>query len=165
MFVLTNNYHFRSYFLLVCSKGQLISKGLFDVIVWTKKPTKFFKDFCLASKKRSDETACKNVIEVFLLKETVQMNSWNIFLLLLYLEKWYTIALKSLFFESLRTESTILLLFNSSTVKVELEGFQRFCGDYPQKFNVPLFMWKSLNSIRPGMKGAVCRCNNDIKSL
>ena len=23
-------------------KGQLISKGLFDVIVWTKKPTKFF---------------------------------------------------------------------------------------------------------------------------
>ena len=26
-------------------KGQLISKGLFDVIVWTKKPTKFFKEF------------------------------------------------------------------------------------------------------------------------
>ena len=26
-------------------KGQLISKGLFDVIVWTKKPTKFFKQF------------------------------------------------------------------------------------------------------------------------
>ena len=23
-------------------KGQFISKGLFDVIVWTKKPTKFF---------------------------------------------------------------------------------------------------------------------------
>jgi hypothetical protein len=23
-------------------KGQLISKGLFDVIVWTKKPTTFF---------------------------------------------------------------------------------------------------------------------------
>ena len=27
-------------------KGQLISKGLFDVIVSTKKITKFFKDFC-----------------------------------------------------------------------------------------------------------------------
>ena len=27
-------------------KGQLISKCLFGVIVWTKKPTKFFKDFC-----------------------------------------------------------------------------------------------------------------------
>ena len=29
----------------VHTKGQLISKGLFDVIVWTKKPTKFFKQF------------------------------------------------------------------------------------------------------------------------
>ena len=27
-------------------KGQLISKGLFDVPVWTKNPTKYFKDFC-----------------------------------------------------------------------------------------------------------------------
>ena len=27
-------------------KGQLISKCLFGVIVLTKKPTKFFKDFC-----------------------------------------------------------------------------------------------------------------------
>jgi len=27
------------------SKGQLISKCLFDVIVWTKKPTKFFPGF------------------------------------------------------------------------------------------------------------------------
>ena len=27
------------------AKGQLISKGLFGVIVSTKKPTKFFKDF------------------------------------------------------------------------------------------------------------------------
>ena len=27
-------------------KGQLISKGLFDVIVLTKKPTNFFNDFC-----------------------------------------------------------------------------------------------------------------------
>ena len=26
------------------SKGQLISKGLFDVIVWTKKPMKCFKN-------------------------------------------------------------------------------------------------------------------------
>ena len=26
-------------------KGHLISKGLFDVIVLTKKPTEFFKDF------------------------------------------------------------------------------------------------------------------------
>ena len=30
----------------VLTKGQLISKGLCGVIVWTKKPTKFFKDFC-----------------------------------------------------------------------------------------------------------------------
>ena len=27
-------------------KGQLISEGLFDVIVSTKKATNFFKDFC-----------------------------------------------------------------------------------------------------------------------
>ena len=27
-------------------KGFLISKCLFGVIVWTKKPTIFFKDFC-----------------------------------------------------------------------------------------------------------------------
>ena len=27
-------------------KGQLISKGIFGVIVWTKKTTKIFKDFC-----------------------------------------------------------------------------------------------------------------------
>ena len=26
-------------------KGQLISKGLFDVIVWTKKPIKYFQGF------------------------------------------------------------------------------------------------------------------------
>ena len=29
-----------------CSKGQLISKGLFGVIVWTKNPKNFVKDFC-----------------------------------------------------------------------------------------------------------------------
>ena len=28
------------------TKCQLNSKGLFGVIVWTKKPTKFLKDFC-----------------------------------------------------------------------------------------------------------------------
>ena len=28
------------------SKGQLISQGLFGVIVWTKNPSKGFKDFC-----------------------------------------------------------------------------------------------------------------------
>ena len=28
------------------TKGQLISNGLFDVIVSTKKTTKFLKDFC-----------------------------------------------------------------------------------------------------------------------
>ena len=28
------------------TKGHLISKGLFDVIVLTKKPTDFFLDFC-----------------------------------------------------------------------------------------------------------------------
>ena len=27
---------------IACFKGQLISKGLFDVIVWTEKPTKLF---------------------------------------------------------------------------------------------------------------------------
>ena len=27
-------------------KGHLNSNGLFGFIVWTKKPTKFFKDFC-----------------------------------------------------------------------------------------------------------------------
>ena len=27
-------------------KGQLISKCLFGVIVWTKEPTKIFKNFC-----------------------------------------------------------------------------------------------------------------------
>ena len=27
------------------NKGQLISKGLFDVIVWTKKPTKYLQGF------------------------------------------------------------------------------------------------------------------------
>ena len=28
------------------AKGQLISKGLFDVIVWIIKTANFFKDFC-----------------------------------------------------------------------------------------------------------------------
>ena len=28
------------------TNGQLIFKGLFGVIVWTKKPMKFIKDFC-----------------------------------------------------------------------------------------------------------------------
>ena len=38
--------------LIELVKGQLISKGLFGVIVWTKKPTNFFKGFLpyLASK-------------------------------------------------------------------------------------------------------------------
>ena len=36
------------------AKGQLISKGLFDVIVSTKKPTKTVSD--LGSKKRSEQT-------------------------------------------------------------------------------------------------------------
>ena len=33
-------------FFVVASKGQLISKVLFDVIFSTKKPTNLFKDFC-----------------------------------------------------------------------------------------------------------------------
>ena len=38
------------------TKGQLISKGLFDVIVSTKKPTKFLKRIsALDSKRRSDQ--------------------------------------------------------------------------------------------------------------
>ena len=46
-------------FLLV-AKGQLISKGLFDVIVLTKKKQRnFFKDSALASKKRSDQKKIK----------------------------------------------------------------------------------------------------------
>ena len=37
-------------------KGQLISKGLFDVIVWTKKNNEIFlRISALASKKRSDQ--------------------------------------------------------------------------------------------------------------
>ena len=36
-------------------KGQLISKGLFDGIVWTKKPTIFLRISALASKKRLDQ--------------------------------------------------------------------------------------------------------------
>ena len=35
-------------------KGQLISKGLFDVIVWTKKPTNFLRISALAFKKRAN---------------------------------------------------------------------------------------------------------------
>jgi hypothetical protein len=31
---------------LVVTKGHVISKGLFGVIVSTEKPTKKFKDFC-----------------------------------------------------------------------------------------------------------------------
>ena len=42
--------------LPIIIKGQLISKGLFDVIVSTKKPTEFFlKISALATKKRSDQ--------------------------------------------------------------------------------------------------------------
>ena len=41
---------------MVLAKGQLISKGLFGVIVWTKKPTNFFLLIsALVSKKRLDQ--------------------------------------------------------------------------------------------------------------
>ena len=41
---------------LVLTKGQLISKCLLGVIVWTKKPTKFFSRIsAIASKKRSNQ--------------------------------------------------------------------------------------------------------------
>ena len=40
---------------LARAKGQLISKGLFDVIVSTKKQTIFLRISALASKKRSDQ--------------------------------------------------------------------------------------------------------------
>ena len=41
---------------LMCAKGQLISKGLFDVIVSAKKTMNFFlRISVLASKKRSDQ--------------------------------------------------------------------------------------------------------------
>ena len=41
------------------AKGQLISKGLFDVTVSTKKPMKFSKDFCPSLQK---EFKSKNFI-------------------------------------------------------------------------------------------------------
>ena len=41
--------------LLDLYKGQLISEGLFDVIVWTKKRWNFLRISALASKKRSDQ--------------------------------------------------------------------------------------------------------------
>jgi hypothetical protein len=37
---------FGAFGVFSAKKGQLISKGLFGVIVRTKKPMKFFKDFC-----------------------------------------------------------------------------------------------------------------------
>ena len=37
------------------AKGQLTSKELFGVIVWTKKPTIFLKISALASKKRLNQ--------------------------------------------------------------------------------------------------------------
>ena len=40
-YIFLNQSHHESH-----DKGQLISKGHFSAIVWTKKPTKFFKDFC-----------------------------------------------------------------------------------------------------------------------
>ena len=44
------------FFFSQLTKGQLISKGLFDVIVSTKKPTNFFLGIsALTSKKWSDQ--------------------------------------------------------------------------------------------------------------
>ena len=49
-------FYIAPYMLAGWLKGQLISKGLFGVIVSTKKPTKFFLRISgLASKKRSDQ--------------------------------------------------------------------------------------------------------------
>ena len=42
----TNGFYTDDVLEISMAKGQLISKGLFDVIVSTKKPTIFFKDFC-----------------------------------------------------------------------------------------------------------------------
>ena len=40
--------------LIAAGKGQLISKGHFGVIVWTKKPTNLFEDFCPSDPQRSE---------------------------------------------------------------------------------------------------------------
>ena len=37
------------------TKGQLVSKELFDVIIWTKKPKIFLRISAPASRKRSDQ--------------------------------------------------------------------------------------------------------------
>ena len=52
-FFLSLNFHWICNSKLV--KGHLISKGLFDVIVLTKKPTKVLRISALASKRRSDQ--------------------------------------------------------------------------------------------------------------
>ena len=39
----------------VAPNGQLISKGLFDFIVWTKKPTFYLRISALVAKKGSDQ--------------------------------------------------------------------------------------------------------------
>ena len=44
-----------AYRKVASSKGQLISKGLFGVIVSTKKPTSFLRIYALASKKSSKQ--------------------------------------------------------------------------------------------------------------
>ena len=41
-----SNSFWKCYIILVFSKGQLISKRPFGIIVWTKIPTKLFLDFC-----------------------------------------------------------------------------------------------------------------------
>ena len=40
---------------IAAAKGQLILKGLFDAIVWTKKTIIFLRTSALASKKRSNQ--------------------------------------------------------------------------------------------------------------
>ena len=42
-------------FMPTIYKGQLISKGLFDVIVWTKNQRNSLKDFCPSLKKSSNQ--------------------------------------------------------------------------------------------------------------
>ena len=42
----SKNYCSTQVHIMLKVKGQLISKGLFNVIIWTKNLTNFFKDFC-----------------------------------------------------------------------------------------------------------------------
>ena len=43
---ISQNYNFFVVELIPYAKGQLISKCLFEVVVWTKYQRKYFQEFC-----------------------------------------------------------------------------------------------------------------------